>query len=683
VILWLDLETFNLRPIASGTNAYAESAEIIVAAYAVDDGPVTVLDIANGDDRSEFLQLLQDPTVTLCAHNSYFDRTVLRHAWGLELDINRWTDTMVQAMVHSLPAALATLCDVLGVESDQTKDARGKLLIQRFCKPQAKNTKLRRATKQTHPAEWAEFLEYARLDIEAMRAVSKKLPSWNLAVEMPLWRLDQAINDRGVCIDVTFATAALAAVELEKTRLSIQAAEMTDGAVQAATQRDAVLKHALSKYGYTLPDMRASTIEARVEDPDMPPGLRELLLVRLSASTASTAKYKKLLAGVSVDGRLRGTLQFCGALRTGRWAGRLFQPQNLPRPSLDNDEIEQGIDIIKSGSADLVVKDVMRLASSALRGVIVAPAGKKLVIADLSNIEGRMLAWAAGEAWKCDAFAQFDVGTGHDVYRLAYARTFGIDAGDVTKDQRQLGKVLELALGYSGGLGAFNTFATAFGIDLEDLAKRAAPALDPEVLARSHIWREKARDTMPDFGLTDFAWTTIDAIKTSWRIAHPETVGYWKAVEHAVVDAINNPDEIFRTHGLAIRKEGVWLRIRMQSGRSLCYPLAQITEDGTIRYRGVNQFSRAFGWIKTYSGKLVENIIQALARDLLASSMPAIEAAGYSIVLTVHDEIIAEAPDSAEFSAKHLAHLMSTQPAWAKGLPLAAAGFETYRYRKE
>ncbi|HBC1013377.1 TPA: hypothetical protein IGZ65_005148, partial [Escherichia coli] len=234
------------------------------------------------------------------------------------------------------------------------KDKEGKKLIQLFCKPRPKNSKLRRATSKTHPEEWRRFVAYAGLDIEAMREVHKRLPKWNYqGTELALWHRDQQINDRGFCVDMGLVHGAIRAVERAQKRLAKRTQEMTDGEVQAATQRDALIKHIVESYGVELPDMQRSTLERRIADPDLPSAVKELLAIRLQASTTSTSKYKALLRSVSSDGRLRGTLQFCGASRTGRWAGRLFQPQNLCRESLSREEIEFGIECMKAGCEDL------------------------------------------------------------------------------------------------------------------------------------------------------------------------------------------------------------------------------------------------------------------------------------------------------------------------------------------
>lgn len=689
--LHLDLETYSDVPIAHGTHAYAEAAEVMLFAWAIDDGPVSVWDCTSGAPiPAPLVEAMRDPDVLVQAHNSQFDRSVLRHN-GFDIPLTRWRDTMVQALAHSLPGALDLLCEILGVPTNKAKDKDGKQLIHLFCKPRPKNSKLRRATSETHPGEWARFVDYARLDIEAMRAVAARLPTWNYqGAELALWHLDQTINDRGVAIDLDLARSAIDAVDRAQTELAKRTHDITDGAVQAATQRDAMLRHVLDAYGVALPDMQQSTLQRHLEDSELPLELRELLAIRLQASTTSTAKYKALLKGVSSDGRLRGTLQFCGASRTGRWAGRLFQPQNLPRPSLKQEAIDAGIEALKADCADLLVDDVMQLTSSAIRGALIAPAGKKLVVADLSNIEGRALAWLAGETWKIRAFADFDAGTGHDLYALAYAKAFGVSPEAVMANKktgdgsmRQIGKVMELALGYEGGVGAFITFAAAYGIDLEDMAQRAIGSIPPAVLAesrRTYQWAESQKRT---YGLSEQAYLVCDAFKRLWRAAHPAISTWWKDLESAARRALAQNGTTIACRSVRFRRDGAWLRIGLPSGRALCYPAAQIGDDDKLTYMGINQYSRKWCRLSTYGGKLAENITQAVARDVLADSMPAIEAAGYPIVLSVHDELLTEVPDSPEYNAEALSALMATNPPWADGLPLAAAGFEAYRYKKD
>lgn len=785
-ILYLDDETFSPTPITHGTHRYAELVEVLLRAWALDEAEPHVIDVANGEPLPKLLVqaalAAQAGEIEVWAHNSHFDRTVERWA-GFDFPLNCWRDTMVQALAHGLPGSLGALCEILGISSDQAKDKAGKQLIHLFCKPvpfrfpynrkmfdskadydrakkKAADAWVGRATRATHPVQWQQFKEYAGLDIVAMRAVRAKLPKWNYPAnqqELAMWHLDQRINDRGVHIDLDLAHGALAAVAEAQEGLRDQVQEMTEydpllgTGVYSANQAAKLMGHVLESFGIDLPDMKKATLERRLADPDIPEGLKELLRVRLSTATTSTSKYQTLINATSSDGRLRGLLQFCGASRTGRWAGRLFQPQNLPsRGLLPEDEIEAGIEALKDGTAGLLVEDVMHLTSSAIRGAIDAPAGRKLVVADLSNIEGRDQAWLAGESWKLAAFAEFDTvqtaaGTwltgpeyfalcranrapvlaldkkgepirkGHDLYKMSYGKSFNVKPEDVTKDQRQVGKVQELALGYEGGVGAFVTFAAGYGIDLDDLASKAARFIPGEVWGQASImleWhRSKGRGPAAQLGLADKTWLVCESFKLGWRSGHANIKSYWKELDAAVRDAIGTPSRTIECGKVRIRRDGAWLRIILPSGRALCYPAPRLepekrsrkvaaaqgaeradiffieeVAEGTgrtkITYKGVNQYSKKWGRIDTYGGKIFENICQAVARDVMSHNMPAIEAAGYQIVLTVHDEVVCEAPDDPRYNAEHLAALLCAPPPWAPDMPLAAAGFESYRYKK-
>ncbi|STB57705.1 bifunctional 3'-5' exonuclease/DNA polymerase [Citrobacter freundii] len=703
-LLWCDLETFSKTPITCGTHKYAEQAEVMLFAWAVGDEPVNIWDLTTGAPMPARLrEKLNDPKVMTVWHNGgMFDTVILKHALNIDLPLERVHDTLVQALAHSLPGSLSALCEVLGVDADKAKDKEGKALIQLFCKERPKNSKIRRATSKTHPEEWRRFVSYAGSDISAMREIYRKMPRWNLTTsEIKLWQLDQRINRRGMCMDIDLAESALAAVDAEQKRLAKRTQVMTYGEVQAATQRDALIKHIVESYGVDLPDMQKSTLERRIADPDLPPAVKELLHIRLQASTTSTSKYKTLLKSVSSDGRLRGTKQFCGAGRTGRWAGRLFQPDNLPRPSLEQERIDEGIEALKSGCADLLFDNIMELTSSALRGCIMAPEGKKLVISDLSNIEGRKLAWLAGEQWKLDAFRDYDTlildqngapiwdaaakdfkRRGPDLYKLAYARAFNISPDDVDKYQRQIGKVMELGLGFGGGVAAFLTFALVYGLNLDELANAALPNIPRDVIREAKSWYDESVKRKSTYGLSERVFIACDSLKRLWRRAHPATCDFWYELERTVRTAIATPQKTLYCGYLKVRRDGAWLRIQLPSGRALCYPSPSI-EKGNITYQGVNSYSRKWQRLKTYGGKLVENVTQAAARDVLAGNMPLIEDAGYSIVLTVHDEVICEAPDTDDFNDTALSALLSTNPEWAPDIPLNAGGFEAYHYRKD
>ncbi|SDH41738.1 DNA polymerase I [Propionivibrio dicarboxylicus] len=693
MIFFGDLETFCEKPLKHGTFQYAEACEVMLFSFAIDDGPVKVLDFTDYDAALAWEieeALLEADEIVF--QNSMFDRTVFRLSKNslpvmreVGEQVERWRDTMVQALTHSLPGGLEKLGDVLKVEQDQRKLKIGKELVRLFCMPRPKNMKLRRATRQTHPVEWAQFVEYAGNDILAMRSIYKKCPKWNYCgTELAYWHLDQHINDRGVCVDLDLAKAAIGAVKIEQARLKEMGQEATAGWLESLTKRDKLLEYILMEHGINLPDLRKDTLERRIEDPDLPIELRNLLALRLMATTTSTSKYNAVVRGVSSDGRLRGLLQFAGANRTARWAGRLFQPQNLPRPDMDQDEIEQCIDAIKDGGIDLISDNVMRACSNAIRGVITAPPGKKLVVGDLANIEGRMAAWLASEDWKLQAFRDYDAGTGPDLYKVAYAKAFAILVDLVTKPQRQIGKVMELMLQYEGGVGAFITGAATYGIDLDEMATAALPNVPADVLKEStefYDWTVKKKRST--FGLSRDTFIACDALKRLWRYAHPAISSYWGELKEKVTAAINKPGETFIARRLKIRRDGAWLKIRLPSGRFLCYPSPQVDDKGQISYMGVNQYSRQWSRIKTYGGKIFENITQAAARDALAYNMPAIEEDGFEIILTVHDEDITEAPDTPDYSVDRLCALMATVPHWAEGLPLSSAGFEGYRYRKD
>lgn len=622
-ILWLDCETYSATPIKNGTNIYAENSEIMIITYAIDDGAVVTIDLTEpnlltGNPYSRKADLfdyftpelhaaLKDPEVIVYAQNSYFDRSVFREN-GYEVARERWRDSMVQALAHALPAGLAELCDVLGVSAGDAKDKEGRSYILLFCKPNKDGT---RNTRHTHPIQWKGFLKYAGSDITAMRACVKKMPTINYSgQELALWHLDQKINDRGVLMDVYLARGAITAVEAEKVGLARRTQQITEEQVKSATQRDAMLKFILEAYGVELPDMRKSTLERRIEDPDLPLELRELLAIRLQSTGTSIGKYRTLVKAVNKDQRLRGTLQFCGASRTGRWSGRLFQPQNMPRPTMKQKQIEIAIHAFKSGCADLLTDNVTELASNAVRGTMIAPPGKKLVVSDISNIEGRIQAWLAGESWKLKAFAEYDAGIGFDLYKLAYSKAFGVKPEDVTADQRQIGKILELSMGYAGGVGAFLTFALAYGLDLEEMAEGILANTPPDVLETATgmlAWTKKKRRST--YGLSDRAWLACESLKTAWRLAHPKISAFWGELEETIRRAYLNPNVTYDLGLLKIRRQKAWLYIRLPSGRCLCYPGIQVDDKNASSFMGKNQYTRKWQRIGTYGGKSFENCI--------------------------------------------------------------------------
>lgn len=689
--LWLDLETFSDIPLDFGVYRYAEKARILLCAYAVDDAPARCVDCAALEPMpADFTAALKNPECEIWAHNSNFDRTILSRYPGCEAaarDISRWRDTMIAARALGLPGALLDLCGVCHLPADTAKDKDGRQLVNLFCKRRPDG---QIADRNSHPVEWDRFREYCRLDVEAMRAVYKALPHKVIAPSIwREWHLDQRINDRGMAIDTALVSAAVAASEAAQENGDAAVCRLTEGRVQTVGQLDALIGYLLERFGYSVPDLQRGTLENRLNDPACPPEVRELLSIRLSCSKASVKKFKVLQNATGPDGRLRGCLQFFGAVRTGRWAGRLFQPQNLPRGSLTPPEVEEAISALKSGIAPVIYDDVNAVVSSCLRGAIIAPPGKKLVVADLSNIEGRVLAWLAGEEWKLDAFRAYDAGTGPDLYKATYARTFGISPDEVSKKQRQIGKVMELGLGYQGGVGAFVNFARVYRLDLDELAAHVAastPAEDMEAARERYRWIKRRGGAPSD--LTPEAWAACDVIKTSWRAAHPAITAFWDSCAAAVAEVLSGRAVIAKA-GRYVRcgRVGTYLACYLPSSRVMMYPAAELCgesgDSALFRYYGPLPASKRWGWLRTYAGKIAENITQAVARDVLAANMEAIDDAGYHIVLSVHDELITETPDSPGFTEEKLAGMMATAPKWAEGLPLSAAGFSGYRYRKD
>lgn len=754
--LWFDLETRSPVPIKNGTHAYAEQAEIMLWAYAVDSSDVHVWDILNctdnytdelsglwvedpcGEDTPPLLRAaIEDQSVLIWGHNSgMFDFVVLdkQQPWFAWLvPIARRRDTMVQAYAHSLPGALDKLGEILQLADASRKMKTGRKYITMFCIPQADGSY---KTKQTNPKEWQEFIEYAARDITTMRAAHHKMPKWNYKTgkQVDLWHEDLRINSRGMFVDQELATKAIEAADTAKARMARRTVEMTDGEVASTTQRDVLLKYILESYGVELPDMRADTLERRMEDPDLPTGVKELLGIRLRASMNSVSKYKTLLKGVSSDGRLRGCAQFRGAGRTGRWAHRLFQPGNLPRPAYDYPFIEVGISAIKAGCLDLVVENEMEMCASAIRGAIIAPPGRKLIVADLANIEGRVAAWLAGESWKLQAFTDYDtvlglddagktIRKGLDLYITAYCNAFRVEKLSPDKHeaflQRQIGKVMELMFQYGGGVGAWITGAVTYGIDLEAMTEAVYDTLPSEVVREAESFLEylydqqrsklaktkvtvtkEGRETTIEqrmhvepevmeaaklkvrFGLSEKVFVTCDSLKRLWRTAHPRISTYWKELEETINEAIDNPAVTLTARKLKIRRDGSWLRIALPSGRSLCYPNIHRTKKGEIAYTGQDTYTRQWQEVKTYGGKLFENIVQAVACDQFAECMPTMRSEGYLAVLGCHDEWVCEVDDDGTHTAQRLAEIMCAPNGWNDGLPLAAAGEEMKTYHK-
>ena len=757
--LFLDTETFSgvdLKKV--GAYAYAEhpTTEIMICTYAIDEGRVQTWDCTESPTmprelRKALRHVSRKKAKIVMANGLLFDRLVIREKWGIDLPVSQIEDTMIMAFRHALPGSLDMQCQVLGVDAEHAKDKAGKALIKRFCKPTPKTYKIRRYTRETHPEEWAKFLRYAALDIVAMREVYWRIPDWgNSPKEDEILLIDQLINDRGFYVDVDLANAAIKAVQAHKEELKEEAWERFGGKL---TGNDFLPILRDIAPAFTIHNAQKSTLNDLLEDPDFPDEGKALIEMRLGASSTASTKYNPLVNGLSADGRRRGCLPYGGAKRTLRWAGKGFQPQNLARGEYSDDHegkikrregesdvafwvrshmLTNGINSLLRGKAHWAY-DISKLTASTVRGCIIPAKGKKFVVADYSNVEGRGLAWIAGEKTALMVFK-----AGRDIYCETAGKMFGLDPDYIKanrKDLRQIGKACELGLGYGGGVAAFLQFAKNLGLDLYTMADVMKGTFPDHIWAAAKRGYEYARineakrppkpgkkDERPTYILPKNVWLTCDAIKRMWREAHPKTVAFWAELEDAVLCAIRNPGKaywaganvrpdgrkalkIVRTkakHDPTFDEErddpdaaGWWLKIELPSGRIMSYPgialsvTTEIDEDTgkkrtstRIKYQGENQTTRQWGFQYTYGGKLTENIVQALCRDILAWSMPGVEAAGYKIVLSVHDELITEVPDTDDYTTEELCALMCDLPIWAKGFPLAAEGDIMYRYRK-
>lgn len=731
-LLYLDTETFSEADLKKvGSYAYAEhpTTEIVICTYAFDEGPVQVWDATDGSDmprdlRRAMLKLQKpDSNLKLVGQNFLmFDRPVIKHCWGFELLVENIIDTMIVAFRHALPGSLAALCEVLNIDASMAKDKRGKALIQRFSKPTPKNYKIRRYTADTHPKEWAEFIAYAKSDITSMREVYKKMPKWgNSEFEDRVLHLDQVINDRGFKVDVALAEAAIEAVTRHKEELQEEAQRKYGGSL---TGKDFLPILQELAPAHRIHNAQKSTLNDLLADEDLPDDARTIIEMRLGAASTASTKYAPLLLGRSSDDRRRGCLQYGGAKRTLRWAGKGFQPQNLARGYYHDDELDKGISALLKGRAHRRF-DVAKLTASTVRSCIIPEDGCKFVVADYSNVEGRGLAFLSGEETALDTFR-----AGLDIYCVTAGKMFGMDPDDIKKnfkDIRQIGKACELGLGYEGGVGAFVTFAKNLGLDLIEMSKTMAGTFPDHIwaaTARGYEWariqeakrppRPGEKDDRPSYILDKKVWRTCDAIKRMWRESHPQTVAFWRDLKDGILAAVRNPGRGFwaganiRSNGeRAIRIwrttetdssgrniPGWWLCMELPSGRILSYPgigvsvTKETDEDGRvntnvrIKYQGENQLTRQWTTLYTHGGKACENIVQAFCRDLLAYAMLNVEAGGYPIVLSVHDELVCETPDTPDYTVAELEKLMCALPEWAEGFPLVAEGAELKRYAK-
>lgn len=741
--IYIDFETRGTRDLRkTGVEAYTEDPhfDAICLCWTRDDEPVRkvrLIDRAGVPADLAALFAAVERGETVVAHNARFELTcwrVMRQRRGWpRLVPEQVRCTMAMAFACSLPGALEKAATALRLPV--VKDDAGRRLMLRMCKP-LKDAPGAVPRWLEDDASIARLMDYCATDVEVERLIYQTLPRLS-AAEQELWVLDQRINDRGVAVDLSRAATLLDAAKAETKRLDCELRELTGNAVPSVGAAAKFLAW-LATQGVKAPDLKKATVARLLADKacDKKSPAGRALLIRQEASKASTKKLAPMLDGACADGRLRGLFQYHGA-GTGRWAGRRVQPQNMPRipkgfnkvGSTDTDEL---VSFLQRGAGKLIraqYNSILSPISWSLRSLLVAAPGKELIAADFANIEGRVLAWLAGEAWKIQAFRDYDAGTGPDLYVLAFSRSFGVPVADVTEDQRQLGKVQELALGYQGAIGAFLSMAAGYGIDLADLVEPIRASISPadwgtlcaryDEIAGKKIEPDDAGEVAEDDdepeselspenlaamvarrnfmlrGLPRDQWVAVRAIVDRWRAAHPRIVEFWRALESAAIEAVAKQGTVQAAGLIRYQYRAPRLVCTLPSGRELSYPFARLAQEETIwpdgsksispklLYEGVSSRTHKWGVQKAYGGLLAENVTQAAARDCLSDAMTRVEASEFPVVMHVHDEVVAEVPrGSNTLNQTRFEALMATIPPWASGLPIAFAGWTGPRYRK-
>lgn len=646
--LAIDIETYSSVSLQKrGVYAYAASPdfEILLFGYAWDDGPVEVIDMASGKKLPQELQdALYDPEILKTAFNASFERTCLSAFMGRVTPPEQWSCTAVMARELGLPGSLEMVGQVIGLPEDKQKSKTGKALIRYFsipCKPTKVNGGRTRNLPQHDPDRWKLYVEYNRQDVEAERAIRRRLQKFPvLASEQVLYVIDQNINDRGVGVDTTLAAKAVEIDQIVKARLLDEAKDLTGlDNPKSATQLKSWIEEVS---GYEVESLNKKMIGAVRTGTDNE-AVHAMLDIRQGLSKTSTEKYSAMIRTVCPDGRIRGLTQFCGAARTGRWAGRLVQMQNLPQNKMPDKDLDCARQLVRAGDIDtleLLFDDTANVLSQLIRTAFIPKEGSRFIVADFSAIEARVLAWLADEQWRMDVF-----NTHGKIYEASAEQMFHLPPGSVKKGDpmRQKGKIAELALGYGGSVGAMKNMGAL------------------------------------DMGLAE---DELKPIVNSWRAANRSITKLWWDTDAAVRRCIQTKAPVDLPHGMRLRKQGPLLRLRLPNGRELSYVKPRIDEDDNITYEGTIQSSGGWGRIESYGPKFVENIVQATARDCLAEAMFRLESAGFPIVFHVHDEVICEVPKGIS-SAKELGALMGQPISWAPGLPLRADAYECEYYRKD
>lgn len=649
--LGFDLETFSSVDLPRcGVHKYVESPdfEILLFGYAFGDDPVRVVDLACGEDLpQEVYDALWSPEVEKTGWNLAFERSCIRAYYGKEIPPEQCFDSMVLASSCGLPLSLDAAGAALGLSEDQAKMRVGKQLIREFslpCKPTKKNGMRSRNLPEHDPENWALYKEYNQRDVEVERTIRKTLLRWRPSrSEQKLWCLDQQINDRGIGVDVRLAENAIRIGDAYKEEL-IQEAQEISGLVNPGSTSQ-VKMWLQEQEGLTVPSLNKKVIAdviAQLSDDSS----KRFMALRSEFSKSSTKKYDAIVRSVCSDGHIHGCFQFAGAGRTGRWAGRLVQLQNLARN--DMPDLDSARWLVHEGDGDtleLLYPDVASTLSQLVRTTLVPEEGHRFIVADYSAIEARVIAWIANEEWRLKVFKE-----GGDIYCASASQMFKVPVvkHGVNGELRQKGKIAELALGYGGGVNALKAFGADKSMTEEEMVQ------------------------------------TVDL----WREASPRICALWRSLEQAAIrSVVRKSPAISSTGGILFAYEEPVLWMQLPSGRRIAYWGARYEPSSkgfgkSLSYMGVNQTTKKWERIETWGGKLVENCVQATARDCLKESMLALSGAGFDIRAHVHDEVIITEPVGGR-SVDEVCSIMSKPLTWAEGLPLNADGYETPYYKKD
>lgn len=636
-ILSIDIETKSGADLKkSGVYRYASDIDfsILLFAYAIDDQPVQVVDLYMHQLPLDILAMLTDPNVVKCAFNANFERTCIASHFKIECDPAQWICTMVWATTLGFPNSLDQVSKVLNL-ADQ-KDAAGKRLIRQFCVPPFLSPK-------TDADKWQAFMEYCRQDVEVERAVRHKLERFPM-VEWDLWALDQTVNDYGVRLNRALVEKAIEADKLNDETLITEYVQLTGISNPDSLQ---MMKKWLTEKGMQVDSLTKDIVKDLIKSAK-DPVVKRVLAIRQELAKTSVSKYYAMQHCICDDDRVRGLLQFYGASRTGRFAGRLIQVQNLPQNKLEDLDVAR--DLLSEGrfdEIDLLFGNIPDTLSQLIRTMLEPDEGCRFIVSDFSSIEARVLAWLANEKWVMDVFD----GDGR-IYEATAAQMFNVPVETIRKgnpnyEYRAKGKVGTLACGYAGGVNALKKMGG-----------------------------EKMGLTEPE----------MQDIVTKWRKANANIVKFWYDVENACKRAINERVVVRLQHGITVSIESGIMFIRLPSGRRLAYvrPKIDVNQFGNeqIAFMGMDSISKQWSQQYTYSGKLVENIVQAVARDCLAVSLIRLHKAGYRINLHVHDEVVLSVPNG-ESSVEEVERIMGIPIDWAKGLNLTAGAFECDYYKKD